>query len=145
VAVAKLLEYHANPNLTDVHGNSALFEATKNNHDDVAEMLLKHGGELSMSENLAATTLCQAVYDGDILMLKRLLNAKIQVNASDYDKRTAAHIAASEGHAAAFKLLVEAGADLSLEDRWGNTIRSEAEKAKSGRVLAHLDTFSQIS
>jgi len=145
VLVAKLLEYHANPNLTDVHGNSALFEATKNNHDDVAEMLLKNGGELSMCENLAATTLCQAVYDGDILMLKRLLDAKIQVNASDYDKRTAAHIAASEGNVAAFKLLVEAGADLSLEDRWGNTIRSEVEKAKSGRVLAHLDTFSQIS
>ena len=94
-----------------------------------------------MSENLAATTLCQAVYDGDILMLKRLLNAKIQVNASDYDKRTAAHIAASEGNVAALKLLVEAGADLSLEDRWGNTIRSEAEKAKSGRVLAYLDTL----
>lgn len=139
--VAKLLEHRANPNLTDVHGNSALFEATKNNHDDVAEMLLKHGAELSMSGILAASSLCQAVYDGDILMLKRLLNAKIQVNASDYDKRTAAHIAASEGNVAALKLLVVAGADLSLEDRWGNTIRSEAEKAKSGRVLAYLDTM----
>ena len=74
MAVKKLLEYHANPNLIDVHGNSALFEATKNNHEDVAEILLKHGGELSMSGSLAATTLCQAVYDGDILMLKRLLN-----------------------------------------------------------------------
>jgi ankyrin repeat protein len=145
MAVAKLLEYQANPNLTDVHGNSALFEATKNNHDDVAEMLVKHGGELSMSENLAATTLCQVVHDGDILMLKRLLKAKIHVNASDYDKRTAAHIAASDGNVAALKLLVGAGADLSLEDRWGDTVRSEAEKAKAGHVLAHLDTFSQIS
>jgi len=113
--VTKLLEYHANPNLTDMHGVSALHEATRNNHEDVASILLQNGGELSMSESLAASTLCQAVFDGDITLLKRLLNASIQVNASDYDKRTASHIAASEGNTAALKLLVEAGADLSLK------------------------------
>ncbi len=108
-------------------------------------MLLMHGAELSMSESLAATTLCQAVYDGDILTLKRLLNAKIHVNSSDYNKQTGAHIAASEGNVAALKLLVEAGADLSLEDRWGDTVRSEAANAKSGRVLAFLDSLNSAS
>jgi ankyrin repeat protein len=139
------LEYHANPNLIDVHGNSALFEAVKNNHEDVVEVLLERGAELSMSGSLAATTLCQAVDDGDILMLKRLLVAKIHVNASDYDKRTAVHIAASEGNVAALKLLVEAGADLSLEDRWGNTAKSEAEKSKSAQVLVYLDSLNAVS
>ncbi len=114
----------------------------KNNHEDVVEILLKRGAELSMSGSLAATTLCQAVDDGDILMLKRLMVAKIQVNAADYDKRTAAHIAASEGNVAALKLLVEAGADLSLEDRWRNTAKSEAEKAKSAQVLEYLDSLT---
>ncbi|KAL3816991.1 LOW QUALITY PROTEIN: hypothetical protein ACHAXA_010111 [Cyclostephanos tholiformis] len=140
--VVKLLGYHANPNLTDVHGNSALFEAVKNNHEDVIDILLEHGAELSMSGSLAAATLCQAVDDEDNLMLKRLVMAKIQVNASDYDKRTAAHIAASEDNVVALKLLVEAGADLSQEDRWGNTARSEAEKAKSAHVLAYLDSLN---
>ena len=95
-----------------------------------------------MKESLAASTLCQAVYDGDTMMLKRLLKAKIQVNASDYDKRTACHIAASEGNLAALKLLAEAGADLALEDRWGNTTRSEAERAKAGQVLDYLNALS---
>ncbi|KAL7533004.1 hypothetical protein ACHAXR_008237 [Thalassiosira sp. AJA248-18] len=139
--VTKLLEYHANPNLTDMHGTSALFEATKNNHEHIAEILLEHGGELSMNESLAASTLCQAVFDGDTLLIKRLLKAKINVNACDYDKRTAAHIAASEGNTAAFKLLAEAGADLSLKDRWGNTIMSEAERAESGQVLKYLNSL----
>ncbi len=93
-----------------------------------------------MSESLAASTLCQAVFDGDIPMLKRLLKAKIQVNACDYDKRTAAHIAASECNALALKVLVEAGADLTLKDRWGNTVRSEAEKVESRKVLEYLDS-----
>ena len=69
--VTKLLEYHANPNLTDMHGVSALHEATRNNHEEVASILLQNGGELSMSESLAASTLCQAVFDGDITLLKR--------------------------------------------------------------------------
>ncbi|KAL7543823.1 hypothetical protein ACHAWF_007462 [Thalassiosira exigua] len=141
--VTKLLEHHANPNLTDMHGTSALFEATKNNHEDVAKILLEHGGELSMTDHLAASILCQAVFDGDILLIKRLLKAQIQVNAGDYDKRTASHIAASEGNVAAVRILVEAGADLSLEDRWGNTIRSEAERAKSGKVLEYLNSLKK--
>jgi ankyrin repeat protein len=33
------------------------------------------------------------------------------VNAADYDRRTAAHIAAAEGNFVAFKLLVEFGCD----------------------------------
>ena len=131
--------------MIDVNGNSALFEAVKNNHEDVVEVLLERGAELSMSGSLAATTLCQAVDDGDILMLKCLLVAKIHVNASDYDKRTAVHIAASEGNVAALKLLVEAGADLSLEDRWGNTAKSEAEKSKSAQVLVYLDSLNSVS
>ena len=59
------------------------------------------------------------------------MKVKIQVNACDYDKRTAAHIAVSEGNAVVFKVLVGAWswADFMLKDRWGNTIRSEAEKA----------------
>ena len=128
------------PNLTDMHGTSALYEATKNNNEQIAGILLQHGGELSMNESFAASTLCQTVFDGDTMLLKRLLRAKIQPDASDYDKRTAAHIAASEGNTAAFKLLVEYGADISRKDRWGNTAKSEAERAKSGAILKYIDS-----
>jgi len=139
--VVKLLSYHADPNLTDMHGTSALYEATKNNHEDVASVLIEYGGHLSMSESQAASTLCQAVYEGDILLLKRLICAQIQVNASDYDKRTAAHIAASESNCLALKILVEAGADLNMRDRWGNTAEDEAKRARASAVLEFLDSL----
>lgn len=87
--VSLLLDYHANPNLVDVHGTSALYEAVKGSHDETMDVLLKHGGELCMSEETAATTLCQCVFNGDLLMLKRLCMAGINLNAGDYDKRTA--------------------------------------------------------
>jgi CRP-like cAMP-binding protein len=137
-AVTTILEYQANPNQIDVHGSSALFEAAKNGHEKTIDVLLRHGAKLCMDESLAASTLCQAVSDGDILKLRRLLRAQIQVNASDYDKRTAAHVAAAEGNVIAFKALVEFGADLTVKDRWDNTVQNEAMKAHSPQLLKFL-------
>lgn len=125
--VKLLLQFGAEPNLLDMHGSSALLEATKNGHDDIMNFLLEHEASLVMSDSQAAAVLCQAVYDGDVLYLKRLLRAGINVNAADYDKRTASHIAAAEGNAAAIRILAEHGADLSLADRWGNTVQQQDE------------------
>lgn len=77
-----------------MHGSTALLEAVKNCHEVTMNLLSDYGAQLCMNESLAASVLCQAVFDGDVLQLKRLLKAGINVNAADYDKRTAAHIAA---------------------------------------------------
>jgi ankyrin repeat protein len=140
-AVMKLLEYQASPNLVDMHGSSALYEAAKNGHESTMKVLLKHGADLCMDESQAASTLCQAVFDGDILTLRRLLKARILVDAGDYDRRTAVHIAAAEGNVAALKVLVEFGADLTVRDRWNNTIDDEAERANAGHVIEYLKTL----
>jgi ankyrin repeat protein len=137
-AVKALLECGADPNITDVHGTTALHEAVKNGHEQTMDLLLSHGATLCMAESLAASVICQAVFDGDILFLRRLLRAGIPVNSADYDKRTAAHIAAAEGNVAALKVLIEFGADLTLEDRWGNTVDHEAQRSKSGRLVEYL-------
>ena len=57
---------------------------------------------------------------------------------SNTDKRTAAHIAAAEGNVAAIRVLAEAGANLNLEDRWGNTVQREAERSNARQLLAYL-------
>jgi ankyrin repeat protein len=50
---------------------------------------------------------------------RRLLRCGADVNAGDYDARTALHVAAADGNLAAVKLLVEQGrADLDVQDRW---------------------------
>lgn len=137
-----LLKYKADPNLTDMHGSTALLEAVKHGHEDTMDLLFEYGAELCMSESLAASVLCQAVFDGDILLLKRLLRAGIQVNAADYDKRTAAHIAAAEGNVAAIRLLAENNADLTKEDRWKNTVQHEAERSNVRQLLEYLNKSS---
>lgn len=134
--VRKLIEeYKADVNLVDVNGGSALYEASKNGHDNTMDVLIRNNASLCMSENLAASTLCQLVFDGDATTLRRLLRANINVNAAGYDRRTAAHIAAAEGNLVAFKILVEFGCDIYAKDRWNNMIEDEAKKALNGSKL----------
>ena len=143
VVTKLLVDFGCDPNLTDMHGSSALYEAARNGHEFTMSELLKHGAELCMSESLAASVLCQAVYDGDVPLLSRLLKAKINVNAADYDKRTAAHISAAEGNVAALKTLLEADADLTLKDRWGNTVEGEARTAKATHLTEFLKEYKK--
>eukprot|EP00549_Striatella_unipunctata_P016476 CAMPEP_0118725992 /NCGR_PEP_ID=MMETSP0800-20121206/33447_1 /TAXON_ID=210618 ORGANISM="Striatella unipunctata, Strain CCMP2910" /NCGR_SAMPLE_ID=MMETSP0800 /ASSEMBLY_ACC=CAM_ASM_000638 /LENGTH=182 /DNA_ID=CAMNT_0006634751 /DNA_START=21 /DNA_END=570 /DNA_ORIENTATION=- len=139
--VAKLLEFHVNPNLIDVHGSTALYEATQHGHAAVMELLLQHGAELAWTK-AAPHRMCQAVFDGDTQLLRRLLKAKIDVNASDYDKRTAIHIAAAEGNLAAVKILVQHGANINVKDRWNNGIMDEAKSVQSGQLVEYLNTLT---
>lgn len=139
--VRKLLEYHADPDLVDMHGSSALLEATTHGNEDCLRLLAEHGASLCLSDSRAASALCQAVFDGDASRLRRLIHAGVAVDAGDYDQRTAVHIAAAEGSVAALRVLVEdGGADLSVRDRWNNSVFDEARRAGSGQVLEYLKT-----
>lgn len=136
--VRVLLEHFADPNALDVHGTTALYEAVKHGQESTMDILLQHNATLCATESSAASTLCQAVFEGDIPFLRRLLKAGIHVNAADYDKRTAAHIAAAEGNTAALKVLVDFGADTTLPDRWNNTVEQEAQRANAWQMLEYL-------
>lgn len=127
-----------------MHGSSALLEAVKNGHESTMDLLMEYGATLCMPESLAASVLCQAVFDGDTTLLKRLLRANINVDAADYDKRTAAHIAAAEGNVAAIRVLADHGADLTLEDRWKNSVLQEAKRSSKSssqqqQLLSYLN------
>jgi len=74
-----------------------------------------------------------AASQGDATALTAQVHAGVDVHQGDYDNRTALHLAASEGHAGALQVLVEAAvgsgntAALSAADRWGGTPLSDAE------------------
>ena len=59
---------------------------------------------------------------GDRVGLNMMLREGISPNVQDYDKRTALHLAASEGHSSIVELLVQYKADVNLQDRWQRTV-----------------------
>lgn len=61
---------------------------------------------------------------GDRVGLNQMLRAGTSPNVQDYDKRTALHLAASEGHAPIVELLLHYKANVNLKDRWQRTVSS---------------------
>lgn len=59
---------------------------------------------------------------GDRVGLNQMLREGTSPNVQDYDKRTALHLAASEGHAPIVELLLHYNANVNLEDRWKKTV-----------------------
>ncbi|EFJ46902.1 hypothetical protein VOLCADRAFT_92690 [Volvox carteri f. nagariensis] len=138
--VQLLLDAGADKDKTDAFGISALAEAVKNEHDSTIELMLKYGATLGAGGLTVAAEMCTAVYEGDLVKLRRLLRSGAPPDACDYDKRSALHIAGAEGNLAAVKLLVEeGGADPNFQDRWGNTALDEARRVGAAPVLAYLE------
>eukprot|EP00019_Armaparvus_languidus_P005129 CAMPEP_0168596482 /NCGR_PEP_ID=MMETSP0420-20121227/10044_1 /TAXON_ID=498008 /ORGANISM="Pessonella sp." /LENGTH=591 /DNA_ID=CAMNT_0008633049 /DNA_START=69 /DNA_END=1844 /DNA_ORIENTATION=+ len=69
--------------------------------------------------------MCSLAATGDTDAIQKFLkehqNTQDVVNKADYDKRTALHLAAEEGHMETVKLLLTHGADVNALDRWGAT------------------------
>ena len=70
--------------------------------------------------------LCSAAGGGDLTQVKRLLDFGIAPTLRDYDKRTALHVSAAEGHEKIVELLLLALADPNSKDRWGGTPLQDA-------------------
>ncbi|GLC44798.1 hypothetical protein PLESTB_001212800 [Pleodorina starrii] len=136
-----LLDAGADKDKTDAFGISALAEAVKNEHDSTIELMLKYGATLGAGGLTVAGIMCTAVFEGDLVKLRRLLRSGAPPDACDYDKRSALHIAGAEGNLAAVKLLVEeGGADPNFQDRWGNTALDEARRVGATPVVAYLES-----
>ena len=65
---------------------------------------------------------CNAAATGNVSKLRQLAGQGLNIDHGDYDKRTAMHLAASEGLLQVVQVLVdELGANPSVVDRWGGT------------------------
>jgi len=116
-----------------------------NNHivEREADLLSTEFGQFVREEDAelasryaASAALCEAAASSDITALRGLVDAGTDVNAGDYDKRTAIHLAASEGLTEVVKFLVEeANADVNVVDRWNNTPLDDAMRSHHKEVV----------
>ena len=90
-------------------------------------------GNLSTSGEL-----CEHARQSAVLKLELLLSARCDVNAADYDKRNALHVAASEGALKVVELLVAHGANVNSLDRWGGTPVRDAVKNGHDKLSRYL-------
>jgi len=67
-----------------------------------------------------------------------LLESGVNVNACDYDRRTALHVACSDGSANVVQVLIEEGADINAKDRFHHTPLDDAVSNGHGEIAERL-------
>jgi glutaminase len=83
--------------------------------------------------------LCLAANNGDLNEIKRLHSNNISLNGEDYDGRTAMHLAATAGQDHVLNYLIQEGAEINKQDRWGNTPIIDAQRMGHTSAVALLN------
>merc|ERR1719473_1266847 len=83
-------------NCTDRFDISPLFEASRNKHTAIVD-LLKSKGAVAMNQN-SGFALCTAAANNNIEKLEQLHMQGVDLSTADYDGRTALHLGVSNGH-----------------------------------------------
>lgn len=122
--VELLLQWNADPNITDLNGNSAIQQATDHGQADIARCLVHAGAKGGKSNRWKNTPLHRAArfHASNVPSLEILCNVAPEVlNQGNMWKETALHIAAFYGHVDNVIFLVQQGADLEAVDEIGET------------------------
>jgi len=102
-----------------------------------------------MSKAALIAELCYSASKGDVELVRRCLAKDLDVNCTDYDKRSALHIAASDGQMAVIEFLISAKANVNSKDRWGHAPLDEAlqltDVARRGAVEAVLRAAGAVA
>lgn len=94
--------------------------------------------------NLNNEQILNIVSKGNISELKRLILNNVDLNYSDYDGRTAFHLACSNGYYDIVKLLVENNINIDSKDRWGNTGLDDAKREKQEKIVEYLENYRMM-
>ncbi|OEU18680.1 ankyrin, partial [Fragilariopsis cylindrus CCMP1102] len=83
--------------------------------------------------------LLQAAALGNKAMMEVILHKRPRfIDFRDYDRRTALHVAASEGHLEICTFLVQRGAKINRSDRWGGSPLDDASRHRHKEVIKYL-------
>lgn len=131
----------ANLNARDRWNRTPLADAKNGQHQEVIKLLLDAGAvdeEAEESSNLLNIEMLHFSATGNLEAVKERIASGALVSYTDYEKRTALHLACSHGHADVTDFLLLNGADPLAKDRVGRTPIDNAVKNGHRHVLEVL-------
>jgi serine/threonine protein kinase/ankyrin repeat protein len=107
---------------------------------------IRGGGSMGVDDFASGCTLLQLCAIGNLQDVKDYVSGVFgNVNFGDYDRRTALHLAASEGHLDVVKYLVSMDAHINRSDRWGGSPLDDAHRHRHTDVARYLRSMGAKS
>ncbi|XP_070695345.1 glutaminase kidney isoform, mitochondrial [Pempheris klunzingeri] len=117
------------------------------NYDNLRHFTKKHDPRRRSDDdpNKSVVNLMFAAYSGDVSALRRFALSAVNMEQTDYDSRTALHIAAAEGHVEAIIFLTEiCKVNPHMKDRWGNTPLDDAMQFGHHVIVSALQEYQSV-
>ncbi|KAJ3126839.1 hypothetical protein HK100_010053 [Physocladia obscura] len=112
-----LIQNAADPNLPNENKQTPLFYAASKGFPDICSLLISGGAKVNVRDKLNQTALHRVAAKGSIPVLTLLLALEnINLDTQDRAGNAPLHIAIENGHAEIARVLIEAGADLDLQN-----------------------------
>jgi uncharacterized protein len=117
-AVRALLETHADVNLAQEDGTTALHWAVEGDNQAIVDLLLHAGANVAAANRYGATPLWLACVNGNASIVEKLLNAGADPNTALPESETVLMAAARTGKLDAVNLLLARGAQVNATEAW---------------------------
>lgn len=139
---AYLLEMGANPNQkAHATGETALLNATHNNHQKIVDILLDNNAKVDEADNHGKTPLLAAILTNNQILANRLVSAGADLNKQNIWGQTALHLAVQKNNHNLTKFLLSKGSKTDITDEKGQTPLHLAVLAKDTKTAALLINF----
>ena len=129
------------PNIRDGKGNTLLMLASYNGQLETTRVLLEHGGDPQLANDMGQIPLAGAAFKGNAEMTRLLIEYGADVNARMPDGKTPLMFAAMFDRAEIIDLLLAHGADASLQTNDGSTAQSLAQAMGANAAQARLSSL----
>uniref|UniRef100_A0A9J2Q7E8 asparaginase n=1 Tax=Ascaris lumbricoides TaxID=6252 RepID=A0A9J2Q7E8_ASCLU len=129
-----------NPIELDQWGDNPLMNAVRRRNLACIKALKEADAIIVCNPIELGMELCLAANKGDIQTIEAWIAAGVNINETDYDGRTALHVAVASGVEEMVELLLRNGADPQLKDQFGRDSFDEAEQTnkKSPKIIELL-------
>uniref|UniRef100_A0A7S0HH37 Cyclic nucleotide-binding domain-containing protein n=1 Tax=Hanusia phi TaxID=3032 RepID=A0A7S0HH37_9CRYP len=138
--VKYLLTKSADVNCRDRLGRTPLCDALVHCHTNIQDILREAGGQLLGMD--IAVELCTAAAKGDVAQLRALIRNRANPDAADGDRRTALHLASSNGETRVLDYLLrhlQRPININPVDRLGGTPLEDAYRHNQKVAIAMLE------